>query len=196
MQFSWSSAIFCRKKSIHHGFRRPGMRHGVPTKTVLYTSAWNTDVWLQYAAVVSHVPPGPWFWLGRELCVPSPTTIVVLHRLRGFCGLQHQHRSRTIQFRLWHHDSRKCNIGLLLVPLHYSYYEHPWTHKPADEIRQLKDNTKHFLRLGLAFILQSSTPKTAPKPCLKLMPCLHHLTKNNILGVSVLDGPLSGMKVW
>ena len=117
--------------------------------------------------------------------MPSPTTMAALHRLRRFYGLQHQHRSRTIQFRLWHHDSGKCNMGLLLVPLHYSSistHEIPRTHKPADEIRDLKtrDNTKHFLRLGHAFILQSSTPKTAPKPCLKLMPCLHHLKTKNI----------------
>ena len=42
----------------------------------------------------------------------------------------------------------------------------------------------------------SCTPKTAPKPCLKLMPCLHHLNMDYILGVSVLGGPLSVMKVW
>ena len=37
----------------------------------------------------------------------------------------------------------------------------------------------------------SCTPKTAPKPCLKLMPCLHHLKMDYILGgpLPVLGGP-------
>ena len=41
----------------------------------------------------------------------------------------------------------------------------------------------------------SCTPKTAPKPCLKLMPCLHHLKMDLYIGgVSVLGGPLSVVK--
>ncbi len=40
---------------------------------------------------------------------------VVPYRLLRFRGLQHQHRSRTIQFTLWHHEictcSGKCTYG-------------------------------------------------------------------------------------
>ena len=40
---------------------------------------------------------------------------VVPFRLWRFCGLQHQHRSRTIQYTLWHHEictcSGKCRNG-------------------------------------------------------------------------------------
>ena len=36
-----------RKFSIHHGFKRPSMRHGVLMRQILSSGAWNADVWLQ-----------------------------------------------------------------------------------------------------------------------------------------------------
>ena len=35
-----------RKFSIHDGFRRPSMRRGILMRKVLYSGAWNADVWM------------------------------------------------------------------------------------------------------------------------------------------------------